>query len=74
MHFWVQFLLWDVIYFKWKKDFYDDELIEVAVTRIDGNNVNGFGQIGTLGFTIQDDIIRGTDSIFSFEVFNIIPA
>ncbi|MGB1120535.1 MAG: T9SS type A sorting domain-containing protein, partial [Saprospiraceae bacterium] len=54
-----------------QKDFYNNEIIEAAVTRIDGNNVNGFGQIGTLGFTIQDDIIRGGDSLFSFNVLNI---
>lgn len=53
-----------------QKDFYNNELIETAVTRIDGNNTNGFGQIGTLGFTIQDDIIRGGDSTFSFNILN----
>lgn len=53
-----------------QKDFYNNEIIETAVTRIDGNNTNGFGQIGTLGFTIQDDIIRGGDSTFSFNILN----
>lgn len=54
-----------------QKDFYSDELLEVAITRIDGNNIGGFGQIGKLDFTIQDDIIRGGDSIFHFNIFNI---
>ncbi|MFT6936619.1 MAG: hypothetical protein ACJA1N_000918 [Saprospiraceae bacterium] len=53
------------------KDFYDNELTEVAVTRIDGFNMSGGGQIGRMCFTIQDDIIRGVDSIFTFEVFNV---
>ncbi len=53
------------------KDFYNDELIEVAVTRIDGNNIGGSGQIGRMCFTIQDDIIRGTDSLFTFNVTNV---
>jgi hypothetical protein len=53
------------------KDFYDNELAEVAVTRIDGNNIGGGGQIGRMCFTIQDDIIRGVDSVFTFDVTNI---
>lgn len=53
------------------KDFYDDELTEVAVTRIDGANVSGGGQIGRICFTIQDDIIRGVDSIFTFEITGV---
>jgi hypothetical protein len=53
------------------KDFYNDELTEVAVTRIDGVNMSGGGQIGRICFTIQDDIIRGVDSIFTFEITNI---
>lgn len=53
------------------KDFYSNELTEVAVTRIDGNNISGSGQVGRMCFTIQDDIIRGVDSVFTFEVTNV---
>lgn len=40
-----------------QRDFYPDGIVKVAVTRTDGQNMNGFGPIGTLGFTIQDDIM-----------------
>ena len=53
------------------KDFYNNELMEVAVTRIDGNNISGSGQVGRMCFTIQDDIIRGVDSLFTFDITNI---
>lgn len=40
-----------------QRDFYPDGIVKVAVTRIDGQNMNGFGPIGALNFTIQDDIM-----------------
>ncbi|MFK7949435.1 MAG: T9SS type A sorting domain-containing protein [Saprospiraceae bacterium] len=54
------------------KDFYNNQLAEVAVTRIDGNPMSGNGQVGLMCFTIQDDIIRGGDSIFTFGITNVL--
>lgn len=54
------------------KDFYGNERVEVAVTRTDGMNIGGNGQIGRMCFTIQDDIIRGVDSTFYFGINNIV--
>lgn len=57
-----------------RKDFYMNGIIQVAVTRTDGNNISGFGTIGTLDFTIQDDIMLnrgGGDTSFVFEVLDV---
>lgn len=57
------------------KDFYNNGVIKVAITRTDGNNVSGDGQIGTFDFTIQDDIMlfKGNlDFIFDIIDFKII--
>lgn len=40
------------------KNFFDYGQIQIGMTRIDHQPVSGYGQIGTLQFTIKDDIIR----------------
>ncbi|MFK7950380.1 MAG: Ig-like domain-containing protein [Saprospiraceae bacterium] len=56
------------------KNFGNEQQIDAAFTRIDGINATGFGQIGTLNFTIKDDIFQrgfNVDSvIFNFEIIN----
>lgn len=55
-----------------QKDFYTDGKTDLAITRHDGNNITGFGQIGTLNFTIQDDImLRGGNLQFVFSIDNV---
>lgn len=54
------------------KEFYTAGEIQVAITRIDGQNVSGFGQIGTFDFTIQDDImLQRQDTLYPFHIGNI---
>lgn len=55
------------------KNFGDYQQIDAAFTRIDGIDVSGFGQIGTLNFTIKDDILqRGLTVDSVIFIFNII--
>lgn len=54
-----------------QKDFSIDGEIQVAITRIDGNNLTGFGQIGTLRYTIQDDIMRNSNVDFDFTIKDV---
>lgn len=55
-----------------QRDFYPDGIIKVAVTRIDGQNMNGFGPIGSLDFTIQDDIMLQRGSYdFRFDLRDV---
>ena len=55
-----------------QKDFYNNSKTDLAITRHDGNNITGFGQIGMLNFTIQDDImLRGGNLQFVFSIDNI---
>jgi len=54
------------------KDFYDNGVIQVAITRTDGIDVSGNGQIGSFDFTIQDDIMLNKgNSNFNFDVINV---
>lgn len=39
-----------------QKDFHDNGRIDIGLTRINGSNTSGFGQIGELNITIEDDI------------------
>ncbi|MEM9921305.1 MAG: T9SS type A sorting domain-containing protein [Bacteroidota bacterium] len=39
-----------------QKDFHDNGQIDIAVTRIDGQNMTGFGTLAELFITIEDDI------------------
>ena len=52
------------------KDFYNDGVVETAVVRTDGLWASGFGKIGTLNLTIQDDILQTLDSI-TFDIHSI---
>ena len=53
------------------KDFYNDGMVQVAITRIDGVDIDGSGQIGNLIFTIQDDIMQRGFLKFPFEISNV---
>ena len=53
------------------KDFYNDGMVQVAITRTDGVDFDGFGRIGSLSFTIQDDIMQRGALIFPFEIMNV---
>jgi hypothetical protein len=57
-----------------QKNLPNNSQLDIAFTRIDGNNVNGFGIIGKLNFTIKDDILRpniSSDSIWAqFHIFD----
>ncbi len=46
-----------------QKEFYPMGQLKVGVTRIDGMNVNGLGQVGEIIYTLQDDIIFRSDSL-----------
>ena len=57
-----------------RKDFYNNGVIQVGVTRIDGLNISGHGIIGSFDFTIQDDIMlvrSGGDTSFNFEIIDV---
>lgn len=55
-----------------QRDFYPDGIVKVAVTRTDGQNMNGFGPIGALGFTIQDDIMLQRGNMdFTFDLLDV---
>ena len=53
------------------KDFHDNGKIDIAITRTDGMNVSGSGQIGSLHLTIEDVILRSTLYPVEFEVVDI---
>jgi len=53
------------------KDFYNDGIVQVAITRTDGIDIDGSGQIGNLIFTIQDDIMQRGFLKFPFEISNV---
>ena len=53
------------------KDFYYDGMVQVAITRTDGIDADGFGKIGSLAFTIQDDIMQRGVLKFPFEIINV---
>ena len=58
-----------------QKNLPNDNQVDAAFTRIDGNNVNGFGLIGQLNFTIKDDILQrrgfNADSVWTqFHIFD----
>jgi len=55
------------------KNFGNHQRIDAAFTRIDGVNVNGYGIIGQINFTIKDDILRpviGHNVVLMFNVTN----
>ncbi|MGB0985005.1 MAG: T9SS type A sorting domain-containing protein [Saprospiraceae bacterium] len=55
-----------------RKDDYNEGIIYIGITRTDGMNISGSGVIGSLNFTIQDDIMlqRGNGGTLDFD-FNI---
>ena len=53
------------------KDFYIDGMVQIAITRTDGVDIDGFGQIASLIFTIQDDIMQRDVLKFPFEISNV---
>lgn len=52
-------------------DFHAQGRIDVALTKTDGINVSGSGQIGTLHLTIEDVILRSTYYPVSFDIVDI---
>lgn len=52
-------------------DFHSQGKIDIAITRTDGINVSGNGQIGTLHLTIEDVILRSTLYPVEFEVVDV---
>ena len=53
------------------KDFHSQGEINVAITRTDGINVSGNGQIGTLHLTIEDIILRTSLYPVDFEIVDV---
>jgi len=52
---WLGTLGEDMIFIQ--KDFSSDGMLKVGITRIDGQPITGFGNIGTLSLTIEEDIL-----------------
>ena len=53
-------------------DFSQQGVVEVAVARRDRNNISGFGEIGMLNLTIQNDILRNVNSVdMNMDITNI---
>ncbi len=50
------------------KDFYNNEEIQVGMTRNNGLSISGSGQIATLRLTIKDDIMFKNDYVFEVTV------
>ena len=53
------------------KDFYNDGMVQVAITRTDGVDISGSGRIGNFIFTIQDDIMQRGVLKFPFKIINV---
>lgn len=54
------------------RDRYNDGRIDIALTRIDGQNASGYGAIGQLHITIQDVIfMRSADYEMLFQIENV---
>ena len=54
------------------RDRYEDGRIDVALTRIDGENISGYGPIAQLHITIQDVIfMRSADYEMFFQIENV---
>jgi len=54
-----------------QKDFYHQGHIDVGVVRTDQTNRNGIGQIGTLHFTIKDDILKSPNQRLDLQISNV---
>ena len=55
-----------------QKDFYSDGRIDIAITRTDGQSMNGSGQIGTIKVIIEEVIFRsGNEYEMSFGIIDV---
>ncbi len=54
-----------------QKDFHDQGRIDIGITRIDGMNISGSGEIGQLHITLEDVIFRNSEYDANFSIDNI---